>query len=78
MSHPVDATRTILHPEVAAYIESLIPAPDALLTRMERKAQALGFPLVGRRAGRWLELLARMIRARAVLELGSGWGYSVD
>ncbi len=76
MSHPVDATKSILHPEVAAYLDSLTAAPDPLPLRMERKAKALGFPLVGRRAGRWLELLARMIGARRVLELGSGWGYS--
>jgi caffeoyl-CoA O-methyltransferase len=76
MSHPVDAVKTILHPEVSRYIEDLTPPPDALVERMERKAHQLGFPLVGRRAGRWLELLARMIGAREVLELGSGWGYS--
>jgi caffeoyl-CoA O-methyltransferase len=76
MSHPVDATKDILHPEVARYIQDLTTSPDPLVERMEHKAQALGFPLVGRRAGRWLELLARMVQARRVLELGSGWGYS--
>ncbi len=76
MSHPVDATKAILHPEVARYLDELTAAPDPLVQRMEGRAHGLGFPLVGRRAGRWLELLARMIRARRVLELGSGWGYS--
>jgi len=76
MSHPVDATKPILHPEVSHYLDGLTRAPDHLVERMEAKAKALGFPLVGRRAGRWLELLARMVGARDVLELGSGWGYS--
>lgn len=76
MSHPVDATKPILHPQVARYLDELTTAPDPLVERMERWAHDRGFPLVGRRAGRWLDMLARMIGARRVMELGSGWGYS--
>lgn len=76
MSHPVDARHPVLHHSVADYLADLTAAPDPLVERMERMAQAAGFPLVGRQAGRWLELLARMVGARRVLELGSGWGYS--
>ena len=36
----------------------------------------LGFPIVGRNVGVMLELLARVVGARRVMELGSGFGYS--
>ena len=49
---------------------------DALLTEMEQYAQEHGFPIVGRATGRFLEVAARSIGARRVMELGSGYGYS--
>ena len=49
---------------------------DPVLDDMESRADELGFPIVGRAAGGFLELAARMIGARRVLELGSGYGYS--
>ena len=47
-----------------------------VLTEMEARAAAGGFPIVGRAVGRHLELAARSIGARRVVELGSGFGYS--
>jgi predicted O-methyltransferase YrrM len=49
---------------------------DAVLTRMESLADEKGFPIVGRASGRYLEMAARSIGARRVMELGSGYGYS--
>lgn len=49
---------------------------DPVLEGMEALAQERGFPIVGRPAGRFLELMARSIGARRVMELGSGFGYS--
>ena len=49
---------------------------DQVLSEMETRAAELGFPIVGRAAGRFLELQARAISARRVMELGSGYGYS--
>ena len=49
---------------------------DALLVEMEARAKEHGFPIVGRASGRYLELAARSIQARRVMELGSGYGYS--
>jgi predicted O-methyltransferase YrrM len=49
---------------------------DAVLTEMEEYAGEHGFPIVGRATGRFLELAARSIGARRVMELGSGYGYS--
>ena len=49
---------------------------DPVLAAMETRAVEHGFPIVGRSAGRYLELAARAIGARRVMELGSGYGYS--
>jgi caffeoyl-CoA O-methyltransferase len=49
---------------------------DQVLAEMESRAAEHGFPIVGRAAGRFLETAARMVGARRVLELGSGYGYS--
>ncbi|NDL57370.1 O-methyltransferase [Phytoactinopolyspora mesophila] len=49
---------------------------DDVLTQMEALADENGFPIVGRASGRYLEMAARSIGARRVMELGSGYGYS--
>lgn len=49
---------------------------DQVLDDMEARAAEHGFPIVGRATGRYLELAARSIGARRVMELGSGYGYS--
>lgn len=49
---------------------------DPVLAEMEARAEERGFPIVGRATGRFLELAARSIGARRVMELGSGYGYS--
>ena len=43
---------------------------------MEAEGKERGFPIVGRNVGVTLELLARSVGARRVIELGSGFGYS--
>jgi caffeoyl-CoA O-methyltransferase len=64
--------------EVHDYLTDLAMAQhhDQVLTEMESRAEAEGFPIVGRAVGRYLELAARSIGARRVFELGSGFGYS--
>lgn len=49
---------------------------DPVLVEMEARAAEHGFPIVGRATGRFLELMARSVGARRVMELGSGYGYS--
>ena len=49
---------------------------DPVLVEMEARADEYGFPIVGRATGRFLELAARAVGARRVMELGSGYGYS--
>jgi predicted O-methyltransferase YrrM len=63
---------------VEAYLTGLAEAEheDPVLAEMEAMAAEHDFPIVGRATGRYLELAARMIGARRVMELGSGYGYS--
>jgi caffeoyl-CoA O-methyltransferase len=49
---------------------------DPVLVAMEERAREHGFPIIGRATGRFVELAARSIGARRVVELGSGYGYS--
>src|SRR5689334_22382779 len=49
---------------------------DPVLDDMEARAREHRFPIIGRATGRYLELAARSIGARRVMELGSGYGYS--
>ena len=67
----------IVDPEVERYMRGLLTRWDEpVLLEMEAEAEARGFPIVGRQVGVTLELLARSIGARRVVELGSGFGYS--
>lgn len=68
----------IVADEVAGYLTDLarVQHGDAVLDEMEARAEEHGFPIVGRAVGRLLELAARTVGARRVIELGSGFGYS--
>lgn len=70
--------QSLLPMAVDAHLTELVKAQqlDPVLDDMERRADAHGFPIVGRAVGRFLELQARMVGARRVVELGSGFGYS--
>lgn len=58
------------------YIASLVPPREPELQKMEEYAERHGFPIIGPVCGYYCYQLARMIRARSVFELGSGYGYS--
>ena len=63
---------------VEAYLTDLAQTEhsDPVLVDMEARATEHHFPIVGRATGRYLELAARSVGARRVIELGSGYGYS--
>jgi caffeoyl-CoA O-methyltransferase len=61
---------------VRDYLERLVPPRPAELQTMERFARETRFPIVGPAAGAFLYLIARLMRARRVFEMGSGYGYS--
>ena len=70
-------TMDIVDPRIEAYTASLHARYDEpVMLEMEAEARASGFPIVGRNVGVTLEVLARSIGARRVMELGSGFGYS--
>jgi predicted O-methyltransferase YrrM len=66
----------IVDPRVERYLEQISALPVAVLSEMEKHGKSIGFPMVGPLVGRVLQLLARSIQAKRVLELGSGFGYS--
>ena len=66
----------IVDPAVDRYLRDLASPQDPILREMELVAAERGFPIVGPVVGRLLQLLCRAIRARRVIELGSGFGYS--
>ncbi len=68
----------LLPVEIDGYLDDVaaVEEHDPVLTEMERRASASSFPIVGRAAGRFLELITGLAGARHVVELGSGFGYS--
>jgi caffeoyl-CoA O-methyltransferase len=63
-------------PEVDAYLTGLYEDGDPVRLEMEELARRRRFPIVGLQVGTLLSQLARIIGARRVFELGSGYGYS--
>lgn len=66
----------LVTPEVASYLEALVPPRDPELQAMEESARESGFPIIGPAVGQLCYLLARLSGARRIFELGSGFGYS--
>jgi caffeoyl-CoA O-methyltransferase len=67
----------IVDPRIEAYMEERLRRFDEpVLLEMEALAEESGFPIVGRNVGVTLEVLARSVNARRIMELGSGFGYS--
>lgn len=58
------------------YLLSLHPPRPPEIQALERHAAETRFPIIGPLVGTFCEILARMIGARRILELGSGFGYS--
>jgi len=58
------------------YIVSLVPPREPEVQKMEKYAEENDFPIIGPACGYYCYQLARMIGARSVFELGSGYGYS--
>jgi predicted O-methyltransferase YrrM len=58
------------------YLASLVPPREPEMQEMEKYAEKHGFPVIGPVCGYYCYQLARMIGAKSVFELGSGYGYS--
>src|SRR5215470_8259630 len=61
---------------VEAYMQSLLPRRDPVVTEMENFANKNRVPIVGPMVGRFLYQLARFVDAGRVFEMGSAIGYS--
>jgi caffeoyl-CoA O-methyltransferase len=70
--------REVTYDQIQDYLESLVPPRPAEMEAMEAHARDIGFPIVGPASGFICYLMARMIRARHVFEMGSGYGYSTS
>ncbi len=62
--------------ELATYLKSLIPEQEAEMQAMAARARETNFPIIGPAAGYFCYQMARMLGARRVFEMGSGFGYS--
>ena len=58
------------------YLTSLVPPRNAEMQKMEKYAEKNNFPALGAACGYYCYQLARMIHAKSIFELGSGYGYS--
>jgi len=66
----------IVLPKVEAYVNGLLPERDEVLSEIEAVAASNGIPIVGPAVGRILLLLARLVDAKHIFEMGSAVGYS--
>lgn len=66
----------IIHPAIERYLDELLPDREPWFIEMEKMAEEENFPAVGPQVGMLLEIVARSINARRIMELGSGFGYS--
>ncbi len=62
--------------QLEPYLDSLVPPRHPELQAMEAYARQVDFPIVGPASGQFCYLIARLIGARRVFEMGSGYGYS--
>src|ERR1700719_1708039 len=66
----------LISPAVRDHLDALIPPRPPELQAMEAYATAHRFPIIGPACGHLCYQVARMIGARRVFEMGSGYGYS--
>lgn len=66
----------IVQPQIEKYLASLLPSRPVIFYELEQRAEKEEFPAVGPEVGTLLEILARSMKAKRILELGSGFGYS--
>ncbi|HDZ86763.1 hypothetical protein LCGC14_1825440 [marine sediment metagenome] len=67
---------TIYRQDVFDYLKTVAPEEDSLLKEIRKEAAELGVPAISAAEGKFLFLLAKLMNAKKVLELGTGLGYS--
>ncbi len=66
----------IVDAKIESYLDGIYGRRNEVLREMEEEAGKRDFPIVGPLVGKLLYQLARMVDARRVFEMGSGYGYS--
>ncbi len=61
---------------IQKFLTGLVPARVPEMESMEEYADKTGFPIIGAAAGYMCYMIARLIGAQSVFEMGSGYGYS--
>lgn len=69
-------TDGLTYPDVQEFLKELVPVREPEMQIMEQYAEQHEFPIIGPAAGYNCYQIARMIRAKSVFEMGSGYGYS--
>lgn len=62
--------------QINDYLNTLVPERPAEMQAMEAYAERTNFPIIGPVCGYVCYQVARMVKARSVYEMGSGYGYS--
>jgi caffeoyl-CoA O-methyltransferase len=63
-------------PDLEGHFREFIPPRDELLQALEEEARQQNIPIIGPVVGELLFILARAIKAKDILELGTATGYS--
>jgi len=66
----------LTYSKVQEFLISLVPEREPEMLVMEKYGEATGFPIIGPAAGYVCYQTTRLIGARNVFEMGSGYGYS--
>lgn len=67
----------IIHLEQAEYLDRLLPASTGIIAEMEADAERNRVPIADREVALFLEITARAMKARRILEIGMAIGYAV-
>lgn len=67
---------SVMIPDLEGTFRGLVPTRDALLLELEEEARRENIPIVGPVVGALLHVLARVMHAGVILELGTATGYS--
>jgi caffeoyl-CoA O-methyltransferase len=62
--------------QLETYLNSLVPERPSIVQEMEAYADEHNFPIIGPAAGYFCYQQARILGAKRIFELGSGYGYS--
>jgi len=69
-------TERLSYSGVQEFLTGLVPSRSDEMLAMEKYAEEKDFPIIGAAAGHMCYQIARLIGARSVFEMGSGYGYS--